>query len=566
MKNFSRSVLWAFAVLRTIAAAPLQPTNNTQSNIWDFSLLRPSPQLNWTPCFDNFTCTILEVPLDYSNTAAGTVGIAFIKWTAKNASSAQDILVNPGGPGDSGIATVQQHLGEFQKYLGTSYNIIGFDPRGVNNSGPPLSCFPGKKDTAKLYDPQWRRSVDSSSKSSMLEQWAAMGAFGEWCSDVHHPSSPARYVNTAATAADMLRYVEVAAEAKGQKKEDAKLWYYGISYGTILGSTFASLWPNRVGRMILDGVVDGEDYYQGKWQNNLVDADEGVRTFFKDCFAAGKELCSFWDESPEAIEKRFEAIVKDLTDSPIIVADRSLAVQTPTVITLGKFKTYLTRIPYDPITWFPNFAAVLTQLEKRNGTYFVSVTGAGRSLDQCSLDEVEPTQVEPRFIIGCNDANGRFNLSTIDAWTEHVHLLLNQSRWLGELWATGPATCRSLEVSNHVPESQRLKSAPSAKNTSAPILFVSTTIDPVTPLGAARKALKLFGGSGLLIQNNAGHGSISAFSACSKNALERYLADSSLPEEGKVCEVDEVPFRTQQGGTDGQARGLLETLWKSHYL
>ena len=450
-----------------------------------------------------------------------------------------------------------------QAHLGSLNNIVGFDPRGVNNSGPDLSCFPGKKDTYNLYNRRLVKPVDSSSTSALVEQWAYAGAFGEWCNPIHNPSSKARYVNTVATATDMLHYVELAAEEKGQKKEDAKLWYYGASYGTVLGSTFAALFPDRIGRLILDGVADGEDYYQGKWQANIVDADAAVQSFFKDCFEAGKELCEFWDKSPEDIEKRFEAIIKDLTDSPITVTDRSF-VQTPVVITMADFKAYLTKVPYDPIRWFPEFATVLTDLEKRNGGFFASITGAGISLDQCTLNEANPVQAETRYIIGCNDAGVRFNLSTINAWTDHVHLLVNQSRWLGEVWPNIALGCRSLDVSNHVPESQRFIGPPSAANTSAPILFISTKIDPVTPLTAAKKMAALFGGSGLLIQNNVGHASISAPSACSRHVIQRYFVNATLPDSGTVCEVDKVPFKAQRHENEGQ--GLSEALRKAHFL
>jgi pimeloyl-ACP methyl ester carboxylesterase len=76
---------------------------------------------------------------------------------------------------------------------------------------------------------------------------------------------PRKYANTVAVAYDMRHYIELRARSLGRAPEDAKHWYYGQSYGTILGQTFATLFPHRIERMILDGVSDTNDYYEGGW-------------------------------------------------------------------------------------------------------------------------------------------------------------------------------------------------------------------------------------------------------------------------------------------------------------
>jgi pimeloyl-ACP methyl ester carboxylesterase len=95
--------------------------------------------LNWTPCFDKFTCSRLQVPLDYTDPSAGNTAIAFIKHPALNASAeTRDILYNPGGPGDTGVGELLSLIDDLRFILGDTHDIVGFDPRGVNNSGPSI--------------------------------------------------------------------------------------------------------------------------------------------------------------------------------------------------------------------------------------------------------------------------------------------------------------------------------------------------------------------------------------------------------------------------------------------
>lgn len=431
----------------------------------------------------------------------------------------------------------------------------------MNNSGPDLSCFPGRDGTSRFYDPDWLEAVDANSTTSLSETFARAGAFGRFCSAVHSgANSTAKYVNTVATAQDMLHYTEVLAETKGERKDDSKLWYYGVSYGTVLGSTFAALYPNRIGRMILDGVVDVEDYYQGKWAANLPDADAAVSSFFKYCYEGGKEKCEFWDESPEAIEARFHAVFDDLRANPMIV-DPDIGVR-PSIVTITDFKDVIILFPYAPNSFFPLAGRMMAQLEQRNASLLSGLASPGSRLDDtCGDTKVDVADQEPRQFIACTDANGRFNLSTMEAWVEHVNLLVDQSQYLGEAWAAGSSVnCRELNIK--APDSQVFDGVPSADKTSTPILFIGNTIDPVTPHRAAEKMTKLFGGARLLTQDCVGHASVAAVSACTYKYMRQYISDASLPNEGTVCEVDEVPF---QDSTSGQSQQGVAKIFKRSY-
>lgn len=490
---------------------------------------------------------MLTVPLDYEDDAAGTTDIAFIKWTnpngTYNSSSTHDILTNPGGPGGSGVKFLIDTIEYFKLAIGTDYNLVGFDPRGVNNSGPDISCFPGTKNTRVLYDRDLGIPTDANDTNSLAETWARAGAAGEWCSRVHSGgNSSAKYVNTVATATDMLHYTELLAKSQGEDPDTSQLWYYGGSYGTVLGSTYAALFPDRVGRVVLDGVVDGEDYYQGKWEANLPDADAAVETFFQYCFDAGSERCDFWADSPDAIKARYNTVVDSLKARPITVTDPAVA-EFPSIFRYVDYQRALLSAPYSPSVYYPLLATGLAALEAGDGSILATVSVSSRRKDNCSAIASELGQNEPLVFIACNDANGRYNLTDYDAWLNHVDTLVGESQYLGGAWASAVAVnCRSLNI--RAPESQVFTGPPSADNTSNPVLFVSNTLDPVTPLRAAEKMTKLFGGSGLLVQNAVGHTSESAVSNCTFRYLRQYLLDASLPPEGTVCEADEVPFIT----------------------
>ncbi|KAF2833911.1 hypothetical protein CC86DRAFT_278852 [Ophiobolus disseminans] len=432
---------------------------------------------------------------------------------------------------------VLNELVKVHSTVGTANNIIGFDPRGVNNSGPDLSCVTGGQETYGLYS-GFDTTLDVTDKRSYSEIYAKAAAFGEFCTKAHSSANDtAKYANTIATAGDMLRYIESLAKSHGQDPKKSQLWYYGGSYGSVLGTTYASLFPDRVGRLIVDGIADAEDYYRGEWSAGLVDADEAFRYFFQTCFDAGRNgTCPFWAESPAAIERRLDAIIEDITLHPIPFFN-----EVPAIFTVTDLKMFLAQVPYDPLLLYINLAHTLVQLEQRNPNPLAVALGLGKGSSDC-ITEKKPAFFEPPRFIACTDANGRYNLSAYDAWVGHANRMAKQSKYMGEWWATITGVqCHKLDI--RAPDTQVFNGYPNASHTSNPLLFISTTVDPVTPLRAAEKTVKRFGGAGLLVQNSVGHVSISAHSNCTSAWVQHYLATGQLPPNGTRCEPDSVPFK-----------------------
>jgi pimeloyl-ACP methyl ester carboxylesterase len=516
--------------------------------------------LEWVPCFDSFTCTKIGVPIDYDNPWS-TIPVSFMKWTSNSTSAnstAQDILLNPGGPGGSGIEALQSGLSNFLAALGTENNLVGFDPRGVSNSWPNLSCFPyHERGTSRIYR-DLDIPVNMNDPRSYGEAYARATAFGEFCTKAHRgPYDFAKFANTVATAYDLRRYIELLAKSKGQNVQDAQLWYYGLSYGTVLGTTFAALFPNRVGRIAVDGVVDGEDYYNNGWNANIVDGDDAFRYFFKSCYDAGKDKCSFWADSPDVIENRFNEILGTLDQLPLAVT-----MDLPTIVTSTHLKMVMVMATYYPLDSYVDFANMLVELENGNGTSIADTLGLGViPYDDCSSD-MPPAKafhdIEPRQLIACTDANGRGNL-TYGNFVGRADALIKTSKYLGEAWAAGTSVnCHKLDIK--APKSQVLNEYPGAPKTSNPLFFLSPLIDPVTPLRSAQKMAARFGGAKLLIQDSVGHTTTASVSECTYGYLRKYFSCGSLPEDGTHCPADRFPFQDLPIG-GRSAKMMKRGLW-----
>lgn len=223
--------------------------------------------------------------MDYENTSAGATSVAFIKFPAAKQPALGDAITNPASPGGSGVNYVLSPHATLTSIMGTSYNLIGTDPRGVNNSGPNIDCFEEDPSLRDYYDGQYYSKYNPRRPISVKEHWTDAGGFGEWCGRTL--SQDAKYANTPATAHDMLYHTELLAESQGKPRGKSKLDFFGVSYGSTLATTFAALWPERVGHMIIDGIVDVEDHYGGGWTQTILQADEAVAAFNKFCLEAG---------------------------------------------------------------------------------------------------------------------------------------------------------------------------------------------------------------------------------------------------------------------------------------
>lgn len=285
------------------AALATNPRNSTlnESSAFDWDRVTPTPQLVYHDCYDTFQCARLEVPLDWHNTSdSRRAAIAIIKLPAavpeNDTSFAGTVVANPGGPGGSGVYQGLQSSTLLQAVIDKPnhrhYEIVWFDPRGINHSTPASECFESDLTraawTIENMGTGGMNGVGPGgvAKGSMAYKLALNKGFAAHCTNYENKHGPAlAYVGTASVARDMVEIVDRIDEHRNSRRNNGtssalgsdyeldkrylanttvpRIQYIGFSYGTVIGNYFASMFPGRVERMVLDGVLDAVDYTTG---------------------------------------------------------------------------------------------------------------------------------------------------------------------------------------------------------------------------------------------------------------------------------------------------------------
>ena len=375
-----------------------------------------------------------------------------------------------GGPGGSGIDSLNSSIEEFEGIFGTEYNFISFDPRGVGATGPKLSCG--------------GFAAQSLSTAPLSEQWVQAEANGINCTG--NVPFTYKYVGTVANVRDMIHFTQLQAKAKDKDPEQAKIWYYGISYGTVIGQTLAALYPDRLGRIILDGNVDGTEHYTGYSPSSLLDTDKAFEFFFEYCAQAGEEFCPLANKSSTAsdVQDRYDALLDQLEYQPYILRNSTRIIRRDTINSWG-FQAM-----YAPSNEFYKFAWKVAKVE--NGTLSLEDLG-----DDSGSDD-DSTQ-----IITCVDTANRYALKNLEDYEKGVDLMMNRSHYgFSSIASTNAVMCNGMGI---MPPQSQFFSGFSVINTSVPILFINTSGDPITPLASAKKMAGFFPGSTVLTVSAPGH-------------------------------------------------------------
>ncbi|CEJ61201.1 hypothetical protein PMG11_09739 [Penicillium brasilianum] len=573
----------------------------------------PSKSLEYHDYGDGFQCARLEVPMDYnqSDTTRGrTFALAVVRIPAKV--SIDDpryggaMLINPGGPGGPG--TLQAFLSgrnlqtivDSEKDPSTVppnasdkfFDIIGFDPRGVGSTTPAVTCFPDSTSQRN-----WELQVEAegmlgSSPNALQRNWLRTHALNSGCSiyemaaadDMQGEEAMMEYVSTTLVARDMITIVERHGEWRERQGRLAQevydlqhgpdesrailrrtqwhvdrepLLYWGRSYGTLLGTTFAALFPNRVSRVILDGVVNMDRYYEGRGPSVVVDADAIFARFGEYCHEAGPEACPFYAEGgSDTINEAYWAIENQLLNASLPVM--ASATRGPEVVTWTDLKNILRVAVYQPLLAFPVLANHVSELAKGNAVTMADFKHrrhfgacpssecrlAGPWSSQCASEQDNTLYASAAIL--CTDAEYMTNYT----WDEFEGIwaaLAADSRSLGDYWAQIELSCVGWKA-----KAKYKFTGPWSAVTAHPMLFVSNTLDPVTPLHNAKHMAKQFPGSVLLEQDSEGHTTIAAPSLCVAKAIRKYFQTGALPAVGTLCEADLKPLVGSRGKVEEQ--------------
>ncbi|KAG8755976.1 hypothetical protein FRC11_005620, partial [Ceratobasidium sp. 423] len=486
--------------------------------------------------------------MDYTNpNGNATVSIFLRKFPATVPADQKlgSLLVNPGGPGGSGATTVATNGELLSIMVDGRYDIIGFDPRAVNLTGPPTACHDVEykfADTAYQVNMQGAPfpHVGGEGEVAHVAKLAAIQASHHAACVENGNHEMLRNSGTVAVAKDMERIVEALGEDG--------LNFLGFSYGTILGATFAAIRPNLVKRMILDGVSDAEAYFDDTLQwikSSMQDTHKTLEGFVSTCIEAGPAQCALAAtrdnkiETVEGLTKRLDALYTRLGKEPVVVGD---SLTGPGIVQAQNVQSAIFFSMYSPHTW-PALAQTLAALEQGNGRdFYPSINGMvygavpepyTQNVFNRSMQRFTDT-TESLYPIMCGDSP-QINI-TVEGYADYFRDVGKFSP-MGEQLALDVGVCRgwSFRATERYTGPWTIEKG--LNKTRFPILFVSLDADPVTPLPSAVKMSRGFGSDSatLLIQQGFGHTSIAHPSLCTIKNMHDYLVDGKVPKNGTYC-------------------------------
>ncbi|MFF7473816.1 alpha/beta fold hydrolase [Streptomyces sp. NPDC008092] len=456
----------------------------------------PSP----LPGGGTWQCATMKAPLDWSKPKGATIGLALIRARASGDASKRigSLIFNFGGPGGSGVTTLPA-FGSDYAALRTRYDLVSFDPRGVGRSDP-VEC----ENDAQLdnYFQQDATPDTSAERTQLINRTKQFNAACEKNSRAILP-----HVRTTDAARDM--------DLMRQVLGDAKMHYFGISYGTELGGVYAHLFPKNVGRAVFDGVVDPT---QDPEQSSLGQAKGfqlALDNFAEDCTSKQTE-CPIGD-TPQDVKDRIAVLLADLDKKPIPgILPRQL---TQSAATNGIAQSLYSKDFWEYLT------EGLEEAYDGDGKILMLLSD---SMNGRSENGEYSNIAAANIAINCADEKPRY---TADYVQQKLPEFRAASPLFGDYLAWGMVSCTNWAVPGAADHPD--VSAPGA----APILVVGNTGDPATPYEGAKKMVDALGkGVGVeLTYKGQGHGAYDSKNKCVQGAVNGYLLEGTVPKAGAVC-------------------------------
>ncbi|KAK3384095.1 TAP-like protein-domain-containing protein [Lasiosphaeria ovina] len=486
-----------------------------------------SSKIHWGPCdlgeFNttlSLQCATLRVPLDYSHpNSSSKIDLKVVKIPAAVQPSRGSIQLNFGGPGlPSRQAAV--NIGPLLQMLsGDVYDLLAFDPRGTGTT-IPFICTEDAFTIGQILDGM---ESGTASDTALGRLWARGEVDANICKLHGNGNDIGEFIGTASVARDMVSLVDALGE-------DGMLRYWGFSYGTTLGATVAAMFPERVDKLVIDGVQNPHDYYHADADfEEWTDSDKVLSYFFTSCIEAGPGKCALAAQNKTAAE---------LEQDTYSFLDVIRAAPIPTGAYLADengIKSFILQELKDTHGW-PTLSQILAVLVYGSDATKRQLLGvlyaAEEAANALGVHSIDSTQ--SLWGIHCSDRVPR--IDSFDKAAPVFTKLNNISRLVGGLVAYITTHCAQWpwHASSPYTGDFRVK-------TKNPILVASNSRDAHTPLRSALNVSAGFEGSGFLEVNGTGHATISAPSVCGFRALVAYWTNGTLPSPGTVCETAQ-PF------------------------
>ena len=490
----------AFAATGCITAPQPEPAPEATGEFGEFF----GQELAWEDCGSGVDCTTVRAPLDWASPDGDEIELAVSRVRSTGASTGS-LLVNPGGPGGSGFDFVRDSI----RYVASpelldTFDMVGWDPRGVGRSSA-VTCLEGAEKDALLFG-QWENDYDSPAWVTELE--AAEEDYAAACAE--NTGALLEFVDSASTANDMNLLRALLG--------DEKLNYLGYSYGTYFGTMFAELFPDRVGRVVLDGALDPSIGALDWFAVQMKGFDDAMNAYLGFCVAQGS--CPLGGDVATA-RSTFTNLL-DTVDAKGLESDDGRALESAT---LG-FAVAAALYSED------NWPALTTMFEEvRSGETVIAFQFAdsyyGRSGDaeygDNSFDVYTATlcldddfQGDPYDVRSGLDAIAKAAplVGTYFAYDDYAHVEAACSAW-------------------PYPPKPKPESFDAAG--ADPILVIGTTNDPATPYSWAQALAEELESGVLVTFNGEGHTAYGRSNDCIVSTVDDYFIRGTVPTSDPHC-------------------------------
>ena len=458
------------------------------SSTWNLQKFQ-AQKLTWSTCFSNLECSTLTVPMDYNHIDDQVFHLQVLRHRATASTGYLGaIVVNPGGPGGSGVDYAYDAENIVSKAIYSHFDIVGFDPRGVNSS-EPLRCL-----TDKEEDDYIANNGRALTQKEITETVTAAKMFAATCAT--KAGVRLGHYSTLETAKDM----EILRIALGQPK----LNYLGKSYGTFLGTLYAALYPKSMGRFVLDGAIDPNASVR---DSNLIQAvgfDQDLSDFLKQ-------------------EKNLTlAQISTLID---FSATNQLQTPTHRIATPALVATGIASALYDPTSGWPQLSMALAQaIQEKNPTKLLELADEydGRDTSGHYVDN----QSDISQVINCLDSSDTRTLSAISA---------DEANFAAAAPIFGPFLTYAGLTCHFWRAHPVLSPVPLHSLATPPLLVIGVTRDPATPYAWAINLHKELLNSTLLTFDGDGHTGHNRGSSCIDGVVDHYFLTGQAPKKSLVC-------------------------------
>ena len=488
--------------------------------------------LTWTDCTDNatgtaFKCATVTVPLDYDNPQGKTITVALKKLPATTPSPRGSVFLNPGGPGVSGISAIEYQAelyktGDLSEVL-ANYDVIGFDPRGVGQS-TPITCWSPEDVQAILAGQAEAPSPSLSTPGSAADIVAQGSREAAACQKYTEVPEILDHMDTRSVARDM----DVMRALVGDKD----LNYLGTSYGTYLGAVYTELFPDNIGRVVLDSAMDPTLSRQEASEDGAAAKEQSLRTYIES--QQGQAGFPLSGTTEEAIAQ-LASFLDGLDANPLAVSNsRETLNRVKAVDAIGALANS------SPDKW-PLLTEGLAQaMNAHDGTVLArnAASVSSNSVPPPTTEKQVVERLRTRYVFSANRC-----LDFPDAG--------NEASWdaaLASYRPDYPVFHSSLPQMDAFCHGWRHTSRTEAVNVDVeatnPVLVIGILHDPSTPYPWSQALVSRIRNSHLLSVDMYGHIATGA-NSCTTAKIGDYLVNGTFPSDGEVCAADPEP---QAGG------------------